>query len=188
MNRLSYYLNVLHYIIWISCANFFMKGRQLLHYTLDSFIALLMPPEMKTKFLNRQKHGMEITAKDLKDYKNGVLGTLFVRLYIFFYSLFVLPSYFIVYTPLVILTGSLSVSIISGIVSFGLCFIPLFKNVFWNDRYVKYFKDFLKNDEKWHKKWRWLTLLFCLISLGMAAIGVVLMISIFAFCGHGSFI
>ena len=38
-----------------------------------------------------------------------------------------------------------------------LCFIPAQKAVFKDDRYLRYFKKFEKEDELWHKKWRKIT-------------------------------
>ena len=39
----------------------------------------------------------------------------------------------------------------------GLCYIPAYKAVLSNDRYLKYFKQFEKEDAKWHKKWKQIT-------------------------------
>ena len=47
----------------------------------------------------------------------------------------------------------------------GLCYIPAYKAVFSNDRYLKYFKQFEKEDAKWHKKWKQITWIFCIGSV-----------------------
>ena len=47
----------------------------------------------------------------------------------------------------------------------GLCYIPAYKAVFSNDRYLKYFKQFEKEDAKWHKKWKQITWGFCIGSV-----------------------
>ena len=35
-----------------------------------------------------------------------------------------------------------------------LCYIPAYKAVFLKDKYLQYFKQFEKEDEHWHKKWK----------------------------------
>lgn len=47
----------------------------------------------------------------------------------------------------------------------GLCYIPAYKAVLSNDRYLKYFKQFEKEDAKWHKKWKQITWGFCIGSV-----------------------
>lgn len=54
----------------------------------------------------------------------------------------------------------------------GLCYIPAYKAVFSNDRYLKYFKQFEKEDERWHKKWKWITIAFCLGSIIVTILGI----------------
>ncbi|WP_027453973.1 hypothetical protein [Segatella baroniae] len=53
----------------------------------------------------------------------------------------------------------------------GLGYIPAYKAVFSNDKYLKYHKKFKKKDEQWHKKWKWITIVFCIISLFFTTIG-----------------
>lgn len=47
----------------------------------------------------------------------------------------------------------------------GLCYIPAYKAVLSNDRYLKYFKQFEKEDAKWHKKWKQITWGVCIGSV-----------------------
>ena len=57
----------------------------------------------------------------------------------------------------------------------GICYIPAYKAVFSNDRYMKYFKKFEKKDEHWHKKWKWITFLFAIGGMVTTIMGVVVM-------------
>ena len=43
----------------------------------------------------------------------------------------------------------------------GICYIPAYKAVFANDKYLKYFKQFEKENELWHRKWKRITIVFC---------------------------
>lgn len=55
-----------------------------------------------------------------------------------------------------------------------LCFIPAQKAVFKDDRYLRYFKKFEKEDELWHKKWRKITIAFCVGGVFITILGIVL--------------
>lgn len=62
-----------------------------------------------------------------------------------------------------------SLNVLTFILLFGipiaLCYIPAYQAVFTKDRYLKYFMQFEKEDEQWHKKWNRITWLFCIGSV-----------------------
>ena len=51
-------------------------------------------------------------------------------------------------------------------------YIPAYKAVFAKNRYLKYFKQFAKEDTQWHKKWKVITFAFCIGSIVMILLGV----------------
>ena len=60
----------------------------------------------------------------------------------------------------------------------AICYIPAYKAVFSKDKYLKYFKQFEKKDASWHKKWKWITIAFCVGSVvstigGIFAMGLI---------------
>lgn len=57
----------------------------------------------------------------------------------------------------------------------GICYIPAYKAVFTKDRYLKYFKQFKKEDEHWHRKWKRITITFCIGSILMTLLGILAM-------------
>lgn len=62
----------------------------------------------------------------------------------------------------------------------GVCYIPAYKAVYSKDHYLKYFRQFEKKDEQWHKKWKRRTIAFCcgaifMTGLGIGAIGCILL-------------
>ena len=57
----------------------------------------------------------------------------------------------------------------------GIGYIPAYRAVFTKDKYLKYYKKFEKKDASWHKKWKWITIAFCIGSWIMLAIGVAAM-------------
>lgn len=44
-------------------------------------------------------------------------------------------------------------------------YIPAYRAVFANNRYLQYFKQFEKEDEQWHRKWKRITCFFCIGSV-----------------------
>ncbi len=58
------------------------------------------------------------------------------------------------------------------IIPIGLAFIPAYKAVFSGDRYLEYFKQFEKEDEAWHKKWKRRTIAFCVGSVITTLLGI----------------
>ena len=41
-------------------------------------------------------------------------------------------------------------------------YIPVYKAVFSNNRYLEYFKEFEKENRAWHRKWARITTAFCI--------------------------
>lgn len=60
----------------------------------------------------------------------------------------------------------------------GLCYIPAYKAVFAKDCYLLYFKQFEKENEQWHKKWKNITLFFCIGAVFAIFLGIGVMWSI----------
>ncbi len=60
----------------------------------------------------------------------------------------------------------------------GICYIPAYKAVFTDDKYLIYFKQFEKEDEHWHKKWKRRTYFFCIGALLTLLIGFFSMVFI----------
>ena len=54
----------------------------------------------------------------------------------------------------------------------ALGYIPAYRAVFSKDRYLNYFKQFEKEDEQWHKKWKRITWVFCIGSVVFAIGGI----------------
>ena len=56
-----------------------------------------------------------------------------------------------------------------------LCYIPAYRAVFLNDKYLKYFKQFKKEDKEWRKTWKARTIAFCLGSVFVTILGIAVM-------------
>lgn len=54
----------------------------------------------------------------------------------------------------------------------GICYIPAYKAVFTDDKYLKYFKKYEKEDKIWHKKWKIITIIFCIGGIIIEVAGI----------------
>ena len=65
--------------------------------------------------------------------------------------------------------------VLTVLIPIGLCYIPAYKAVLSKDRYLKFFKQFEKESEQWHKKWRRTTIAFCIGAVITALSGIIAM-------------
>lgn len=57
----------------------------------------------------------------------------------------------------------------------GICYIPAYKALYTNNRYLSFFAKFKKRDDKWHNKWKKITIVFCIGDLIMMGLGILSM-------------
>ncbi len=60
----------------------------------------------------------------------------------------------------------------------GIGYIPAYKAVFFNDRYLVYFKKFEKESKEWHRKWKRITWAFCIGAVIISMCGIAVMLEI----------
>ena len=155
-NKFEYFLNAILYCLYL---NEVWSNRKI-----DKIVNTIIPRAMKVKF-NRQQR------KEAEDFKYGSEAGLSIgvanHLYGFFYTGY--PS-FLSFVLLGIADGGakkLNMALVAILVAIpiGLFYIPAYKAVFSNDRYLNYFKQFKKEDEQWHRKWKRRTIAFCVGSV-----------------------
>ena len=155
-NKFEYFLNAILYCLYL---NEVWSNRKI-----DKIVNTIIPRAMKAKF-NRQQR------KEAEDLKYGSEAGLSIgvanHLYGLFYSGY--PS-FLSFVLLGIADGGakkLNMALVAILVAIpiGLFYIPAYKAVFSNDRYLNYFKQFKKEDEQWHRKWKRRTIAFCVGSV-----------------------
>ena len=165
-NKFEYFLNAVHYCLYKEevWSNRKIEKRvwQVFHY-----VSRLFGFE---KFYIRRK---DINMKDneSQEYMYGKNWGQSIGLahhwYGFFYSGYLALFSFILLGLVEKRFGDLSnaLGILLIAIPTGLCYIPAYKAVFTKDRYLKFFKQFEKEDEQWHKKWKWITIAFCIGSV-----------------------
>ena len=172
-NRFDYFLNAVHYCLYLEeiwSTRIIEKGVQRLYHGLS--ILLNFERFYEKKMEERKKN------KDLHEYfygkESGQSISLAHHWFGFFYSGY---SIFLSFILLAIPDGIYGgvnpiIALVIIALPIGLCYIPAYRAVFTKDRYLKYFKQFEKEDELWHKKWKWITIAFCIGSIAFAIGGI----------------
>ena len=61
------------------------------------------------------------------------------------------------------------------VIPLALWYIPIYKAVFLRDRYLQFFKQFEKEDKHWHRKWKRITIAFCIGAVFVTFLGICIM-------------
>lgn len=174
------FLNAVHYMIykeevWSS------KKIEMFLKSLFSFIPkYLFTPRMKIRFFRRQIRTRKETNEYMYGKHYGQSISMAHHLFGAFYSgypmllSFIIIGFIIRYCK----EGHDIAIFMASFIPIEICYIPAYNAVFAKDRYLKYFKQFEKQDEHWHKRWKRITLLFCIGSVLMffISLGVVTLI------------
>ena len=167
-NRFEYFLNAVHYFIYLEE----IWSNKKIEKIILSFFSILFSEKYMQKINDRQKN------KELKDFRYGNKWGLSIGVahywFGYFYSCY--PGFF---SWLLLgiasrmygdeMKGMVVMLIIAFPISLG--YIPAYRAVFSKDHYLKYFKQFEKENEQWHKKWKMITWAFCIGALITIAIG-----------------
>lgn len=177
--KFEYFLNAVFYCIWradIRVSAWMDKSFEILFYP----IIILLPRTWRRKFHERCK----ATEKEIEslryDKKNGWNIGWAKQWFDCVY--FCYPSFFIfmLLSIIVKLTYGQSqeytvcLGILTILIPIAIAYIPVYKAVYSNDKYIKYYKQFEKEDEYWHKKWYRITTAFCIGGLLSMVWGILL--------------
>ncbi len=175
-NRFEYLLNAVYYFLYCGRVRSIKRDGKI--------ISLIVQRALKMPFVNRWSNQLwqriEQNTKSsegiLYNKENSVSIVIAKRLFDCFYTGYhSLVSSVLTGTAIRVLhTFDLPIGVMTVGIPICISYIPAYKAVFSDDRYLQYFKQFEKEDEAWHKKWKRRTIAFCVGSvittlLGMAA-------------------
>ena len=179
MSKFEYYMNALHYGLykWETWSNF-KAERQV--YGLIGFLSIIFGfRKYHIKRINKL-HNNKKLQEYLYGEKSGQSIGWAHHWFGYFYSGYSVLLSFILLGIFDGMYGNLSKLVVLIILAFpiAICYIPAYKAVFSKDKYLKYFKQFEKKDASWHKKWKWITIAFCVGSVvstigGIFAMGLI---------------
>ena len=160
-NKFAYFLNAVHYFIYLEE----IWSNKKIEKIILSFFSILFSEKYMQKINDRQKN------KELKDFRYGNKWGLSIGVahywFGYFYSgYFMFLSFVLLGIPDGIF-GGVNLIVATAIIALpiALGYIPAYRAVFSKDRYLNYFKQFEKEDEQWHKKWKMITWVFCIGSV-----------------------
>lgn len=182
-DKFVYFLNAVHYCIYLEEVTTNKKIEKAVNHFLLVMATFLFPRQMRIR-LQEQRYRNNIKRTEyLYGNEYGLSIGMAHHLFGAFYSC--LPA-FISWICLGVadrqvesLPAWLVLIVLTIPISIG--YIPMHMAVFHNDRYIVYFKKYEKEDEGWHKKWKRITLAFCVFSIAMMVLGFFCMAVITSF-------
>ena len=171
-NRFEYFLNAVHYCLWVADVKHGDFAEKVVNTLLSPIPKYLFTKEYKKKCDDRLLKVQKIHDKLFYDKESGYHIGWANHWFGFFYSGYSLFLSFVLLGIPDGLYGGVNEIIALVIIALpiGLCYIPAYRAVFSKDRYLKYIKQFEKKDASWYKKWKWITIAFCVGSI-LFAIG-----------------
>lgn len=173
-SKFEYFLNAIHYCIYLEEVWSNRRLENGINDLLCLASRLFFTRRLKNKIYRRQLR----TRIKLNEYMYGKefgqsigmahhLFGYFYSGYPSFLSFILLVFYFRFFG-----TAKPLLVILVIAIPIGICYIPAYKAVFTNDKYLKYFKQFEKKDNQWHRKWKRITFTFCIGSIITTILGI----------------
>lgn len=175
--KFEYFLNAIHYYLWLFDIKFGDFIGRVVDILLSPVPKYLFTKEYRKKYDERLSKVQTTKEKFFYDKKNGYhigwanhwFGYIYSG-YPAFLSFILMGFYFRSCEEMNYL-----IVLITASIPIGICYVPAYRAVFSKDRYLKYFKQFEKEDAQWHKKWKRITILFCIGSVIVTFMGIIAM-------------
>lgn len=163
---LEYFANFIHYGIYrLNLAD---------HYRICKFYEMLacvlFHKTISKDRIKRHHHYM-------CNYKDGWLVSITHHFFGFFWSAYAGCFSFILLGVLRKVGFALegNAFFIVGCIPLAIAYIPQYKYVFKDDRYIKFFKKFDKKGAKWQRKCKWMALIFMACGIPATFLGLLIM-------------
>jgi hypothetical protein len=180
-NKFEYFLNAVHYCLWRGDIKFGDWIGKYVDIILSPIPKYFFTKNYREKCYERRVKAQKEMDKFFYDKENGFHIGRANYLFGYIYSSY--PGFFsfILFGIILKFFGENHAMMMLAIIPIGICYIPAYKAVFTKDRYLKYFKQFEKEDEQWHRTWKKRTIAFCAGAiicdcLGLAAMWGVLVL------------
>ena len=176
-NQIIYFLNAVYYGIWTINMKFGDFIGRIVEAILSPVPKYFFSKSYKEKYYKRLPTEREKTEMFLHDSKSGYYIGCANYCFAYFYSGYSIFLSFVLIGIADKIWGHLHllIDLLLLALPIEVCFIPAYSAVFSNDRYSKYFRQFEKEDEHWHKKWRGITILFIMGSIIFTIMGFLVM-------------
>ncbi len=178
-HKFEYFLNAVHYCMWLFERKFGFFIGKIVDFFLDPIPKFLFTKNMKKRYYDNMRKSQPQLDDLFYGKKSGFSIGLAHHNFGAFYSIyFCILSDSIAAIGIKIFDDLNLIVIISCLIPLVLCYIPAYKAVFSKDKYLQYFKQFEKEDERWHKKWERRTTMFILGAIASFLLGLGLFFAI----------
>lgn len=170
----EYFLNAIHYCLWLIDRNFGNYIGNIVSILLSPIPKLFFTKEYQKKCEERLKQSQNDYDRIFYNKETGFHISRTHHLFGYFYSCY--PGYLSLVLLGIYFRSCDELNFIIFWILIGLPialgYIPAYKAVFVKNNYFKYFKKFEKEDEHWHKKWKRITIVFCIGSMLSTLLGI----------------
>lgn len=173
-SKYKYFFNAIHYSLWVNDIRIGKIIGRVVNVLLSHISKYLFLQEYIKNYNEKLEKEQEKTENVFYNKKTGYHIGWANHWFGYFYSGYSLFFSFILggfsireYNHL-----SIELKILIFAVPIGVLYIPAYKAIYAQNRYLKYFKKFEKEDEHWHKKWKWITFAFCIGSIIATFLGI----------------
>ena len=172
--KFEYFLNAVHYCIFLSQLRLNAFFDKYVGLPFARMLEFFMSEKGKRRFrLNQQR-----SKKELDDFFCSKEAGFCIGLAHHFFGYF--STCYLGYFSFTFcglykyLTGEFSHGLLKVIIMgipIAIGFVPFHKAVFAGDRYLEFFREFEKRDEVWRRKWKWITVAYCVGGIIVAVLG-----------------
>lgn len=168
-SRFEYFLNAIHYSIWLGEIRNSKRIEKIVYAIFNPLLRFLLTESQHDALLERRQKYASRNKKFVNDMNIGCANSWFG---LFYSCYFGWPDIFLMSILIDINTNVKNVIFAIPII---VGYIPAYKAVFYKDRYLEYFKEFRKKDERWHKKWKWISRAFRIGGVMLIALSLFLL-------------
>lgn len=167
-------LNAVHYTLYLGRVQSIKKQGRIISKILQCALRMPFVNRWNNQLSKRIYHNIKASEENLYNKKTSVSIGMANHLFGYIYSGYPsLVSLILAGTAIrVFHTFDLLIGVLTVGVPICVSYIPAYKAVFSDDRYLQYFKQFEKEDEAWHKTWKRRTIAFCVGSVFATLSGI----------------
>ncbi len=178
--KFEYFLNAVHYCMWLFERKFGFFIGKIVDFFISPIPKFLFTKKMKKRYYDNMRKSQPQLDELFYGKKSGFSIGLAHHNFDAFYSIYTCILSFVLQALYIKFNGEINtfVILITIAIPIGICYIPAYKAVFSKDKYLQYFKQFEKEDEHWHKKWKRRTIAFILGAIASIIFGIYLYFTI----------
>ena len=178
--KFEYFLNAVHYCMWLFERKFGFFIGKIVDFFISPIPKFLFTKKMKKRYYDNMRKSQPQLDELFYGKKSGFSIGLAHHNFDAFYSIYTCILSFVLQALYIKFNGEINtfVILITIAIPMGICYIPAYKAVFSKDKYLQYFKQFEKEDEHWHKKWKRRTIAFILGAIASIIFGIYLYFTI----------